>query len=121
MNLIKKLQRLSTSELDIIEDLFNSITHGAVCNIYRDLMHNRSECMQGADGKSLLSLLASESLDTKAIAELFTAIASKLAESDTSRPLTARELAAKHDLEPLSLRDSRRNLQNTLLGSGHGS
>lgn len=72
------------------------------------------------NGKSLLSLLASESLDTKAIADLFSDIASKLAESEASRPLTARELAAKHDLEPLSQRDSRRNLQNTLLGSRHG-
>lgn len=72
------------------------------------------------NGTSLFSLLASESLDTKAISDLFSVIASKLVEADASRPLTARELATKHGLEPLSQRDSRRNLQNTLLGSGHG-
>jgi hypothetical protein len=49
MTLIEKLQRLPRVELDIIEELFASITHGAVCDIYRDLMHSRSECILGAD------------------------------------------------------------------------
>ena len=48
MNLIQKLQRLPQAELEIIEELFDSITHEAVLDIYRNLMHSRSECFRGA-------------------------------------------------------------------------
>jgi len=40
--------------------------------------------------------------------------------TDAIRPLSARDLASKHGLEPLSQRDIKRNLQNTLLGSSNG-
>jgi len=49
MNLIEKLQRLSEQELDLIGELFDSITHMTVYDIYSNLMHSRSECLQGAD------------------------------------------------------------------------
>jgi hypothetical protein len=48
MTLIQKLQRLPQAELEIIEELFDSITHETVIDIYRNLMHSRSECFRGA-------------------------------------------------------------------------
>ena len=54
-------------------------------------------------------------LDPAAISALLAAISTRLAESRSERPLSARELAAKHGMQPMSDESHRRNLQNASL------
>jgi len=67
------------------------------------------------EGVSLVELLRAGQLDPAAIAALLAAISTRLAESRAERPLSARELAAKHGMQPMSEESHRRNLQNASL------
>jgi hypothetical protein len=70
------------------------------------------------EGTTLLSLLNAETLNQQAIQALLLVIASKLAAAATARPATARELAAKHGLQPISEAEYQRNLQHASLRFG---
>jgi len=72
------------------------------------------------DGESLLSLLRAEVLDERAIFRKFEAIADRSAAVEANRPPSARELAAKFGLEPLSEEEHRRNLTIAGLRYGRG-
>lgn len=67
------------------------------------------------DGASLLDLLRADELDAQAIAGQLASIAARLGEVRAERPASARELAAKHGMRPLSEENQRRNLQTARL------
>jgi len=66
---------------------------------------------EALDGSSLLDLLRADELDSHAIAGQLARIAARLGEIRAERPASARELAAKHGMRPLSEENQRRNLQ----------
>jgi hypothetical protein len=62
------------------------------------------------DGESLISLFQSENFDEQAILRKFEAIAARIAVAESNPPPSARELAAKFGLEPVSKEEQRKNL-----------
>lgn len=70
------------------------------------------------DGESLLSLLQSEHLDEQAIHRKFEAIAARIAMAELNRPSSARELAAKFGIDPVTEVEHRKNL--FVAGLRHG-
>jgi len=67
------------------------------------------------EGVTLIELLRADRLESAAVSDLLVAISTRLGEITAERPLSARELAAKHGMPPLSAESHRRNLQNARL------
>lgn len=70
---------------------------------------------EAMDGFSLFDLLCAEALDTHAISARLSSLAGRLDEIQAERPASARELAAKHGMRPLSEENQLRNLQTARL------
>lgn len=70
---------------------------------------------EAIDGSSLFDLLCAEALDAHAISVRLSTLAGRLDEIRAESPASARELAAKYGMRPLSEANQRRNLQTARL------
>ncbi|MCB1207183.1 MAG: helix-turn-helix transcriptional regulator [Verrucomicrobiae bacterium] len=70
---------------------------------------------EAVDGSSLFDLLCADALDSHTISAHLSILAGRLEEIRFERPSSARELAARHGMRPLSEENQRRNLQTARL------